>query len=93
MNEKRFCWFSLGKSTHLLDVANLIVIAWNEIKQETLFNFYRKTDMIPLFHINDVEVVEMENQRLDDHVALLCDYSLLQNTQCRRNSRGNHGMC
>ena len=31
---------TFGKSAHLLDAANLIVIAWNEITQETLFNCY-----------------------------------------------------
>ena len=70
---------AFGKSAHLLDAANLIVIAWNEIKQETLFNCYRKADIIPSFRINDVEVVEMEDQGLDDLVALLCNCSLLEN--------------
>ena len=63
----------------MLDVANLIVIAWNEIKRETLFNCYRKADIIPSFRINDVEVIEMEDEGLDDLVALLCNCSLLEN--------------
>ena len=70
---------AFGMSTHLLDAANLIVIGWNEITQETLFNCYRKADIIPSFRINDVEVVEMEDQGLDDLVALLCNCSLLEN--------------
>ena len=56
----------------MLDVANLIVIAWNEIKRETLFNCYRKADIIPSFRINDVEVIEMEDQRIDDLVNSSC---------------------
>ena len=70
---------TFGKLAHLLDAANLIVIAWNEIKPETLFNCYRKANIIPSFCINDVEAVEMEDQCLDDLVALLCNYSLLEN--------------
>ena len=70
---------AFGKSAHLLDATNLIIIPWNEIKQETLFNCYRKAYIIPSFRINDVEVVEMEDQCIDDLVALLCNYSLLEN--------------
>ena len=70
---------TFGNLAHLLDAAKLIVIAWNEIKPETLFNCYRKANIIPSFRINDVEVVEMEDQCLDDLVALLCNCSLLEN--------------
>ena len=49
---------SFGKSAHLLDTT----IPWNEIKQETLFNCYRKAYIIPSFHIYGVEVVDMEYQ-------------------------------
>ena len=40
---------AFGKPTHLLDVANLIHISWNEIKQETLYNCFKKADIIPSF--------------------------------------------
>ena len=72
---------AFGKSPHLLDIANLIVTAWNEIKQETIFNCYRKEDIIPSFRANDVDLQdgEMEDQCIDDLVALLCNCNLLEN--------------
>ena len=72
---------AFGKSPHLLDAANLIVTAWNEIKQGIIFNCYRKADIIPSFRANDVdsEDGEMEDQCIDDLVALLCNCNLLEN--------------
>ena len=42
---------AFGKFTHFLDATNVIVIASNEIKQEKLFNCYKKVDIVPSFHI------------------------------------------
>ena len=36
---------TFGKLAHLLDDGNLILIAWNEIKEEILVNCYKKTDI------------------------------------------------
>ena len=51
---------------------NCIVIAWNEIKHVSSFNCYKKENIIPSFHIINIEVIEMEDQYIDDLVALLC---------------------
>ena len=68
---------AFGKSAHLLDDANLIVTSWNEIKQDTISNCYRKADIIPSFRVNDVEVSEMEDQCINDRPTLLCNCNLL----------------
>ena len=70
---------AFGKSPHLLDAANLIVTAWNEIKQETIFNCYRKADIISSFRANDVDLQDGEMECIDDLVALLCNCNLLEN--------------
>ena len=65
----------------MLDATNLIVTAWIEIKLETIFNCYRKANIIPSFRANDVdsEDGEMKDQCIDDLVALLCNCNLLEN--------------
>ena len=68
---------ALGNSAHLLDVVNLIVIAWNDIKHATFFNCYNKADIIPSFHIINAKIVEMEDQCIIDLIDLLCNCNLL----------------
>ena len=70
---------TFGKSTHLLDATKLIAIASNKIKQEKRSKCYRKVNIFTSFCNNDVDVTEMEEQCIDDLLALLCICKLLGN--------------
>ena len=65
---------AFGKFTHLLDATNIIVIVSNKIKQEKLFNCYKKVDIIPSFLIVMFKSLQWKINAL--MILLLCYVTL-----------------
>lgn len=68
---------AFGKPPHLLDAANLVNIAWNEMSPQSLQNCFKKADIIARFR--DIPEIESASHDLDNLVDLLQNCSILSN--------------
>lgn len=66
-----------GRPPHLLDVANLVNLAWNKISSQSLKNCFKKRDIISSFQVsNEGNVVdETETDEILDEIV-----NMLRNT-------------
>ncbi|KAL2621899.1 hypothetical protein R1flu_002104 [Riccia fluitans] len=69
---------AFGKPPHLLDAANLINIAWNELSAQSLQNCFKKADIISSFC--NIHEINSDSNDLDELVDLLQNCSILNNT-------------
>ncbi|KAL2632800.1 hypothetical protein R1flu_004279 [Riccia fluitans] len=69
---------AFGKPPHLLDVANLINIAWSEMSAQSLQNCFKKADIISSFY--DIHEINFDSNDLYELVDLLQNCSILNET-------------
>ncbi|KAL2644210.1 hypothetical protein R1flu_011797 [Riccia fluitans] len=69
-----------GKSSHLLDAANLVSIAWAAISEQCLSNCFKKADIIPSFR-NVLEESPETDNTVNDIVGLFANSLSLDSAQ------------
>ncbi|KAL2611580.1 hypothetical protein R1flu_023272 [Riccia fluitans] len=67
---------AFGKPPHLLDAANLVNIAWNEMSAQSLQICFKKADIISSFR----DIFEINSNDLNKLVDLLQNCSILTET-------------
>ncbi|CAK9271046.1 unnamed protein product [Sphagnum jensenii] len=69
---------AFGKPPHVLDAANLVNIAWNEISSQCLKNCFKKADILSSFR--GMSEVNSDSDDLDEIVELFQNCSILRNS-------------
>ena len=83
--KRRASRITYGRPPHLLDVANLTNVVWNDISSKSLKNYFKKADIISKFQ-DDVDVGYDNDETTNEIVLMLSNCSIL-------NGSSNNDIC